>query len=143
MSDPIIERYKAFWSENATTTDFIGMSKVLRGLLTYCKAQYGDISDQIELITEYATELERYLPLMDLDEFVSASKSVTYANRTIKQSGTIQYGSGLSRDPSASEAEELRAASNGLSGSLESGNGGPGNGSDSLIDDLRSEPDDD
>lgn len=141
MSDQIIERYQAFWQQYASETDFLAMSKVLRGLLTYCKSQYGDISDQIELITDYATELERYLPLMNLDEFVSASKSVTYAKRTIKNSGTIDYGAGLSRDVSAEDL--LRESSVEGSGSLDAGNGDTDNGSGNLIDDLRLESDDD
>ncbi len=138
--DHIIERYQAFWQQYAAEANFIAMSKVLRGLLGYCKAQYGDVSDQVELITEYAEELERFLPLMDLDEFVSSSKSVTYAKRTIKNSGTIAYGSGLARDITIDEERLIRESrAQGRTNVADDRS----QGDNTLIDDIRVESSDD
>jgi hypothetical protein len=140
MKDEIIDRYELFWSAAAQEANFDDQSKILRALVTYIKSEYGDVSNFVEMITDKIDELEKYLPLMDLDQFCASSKAIAYGKRSIRTSGNPNYASGLSRDITEEERRELResinASDSARSGDLNGEGDGSGDGGNDLLDDA-------
>jgi hypothetical protein len=106
--DPIIVRYQMFWEAASQKADFEDEAKILRSMVTYIKGEYGDVTNHVDLIMDLITELDKYLPLMDLDQFCAASKAISYGKRSIRISGSPSYASNLSRDITEDEREQLR-----------------------------------
>jgi len=141
-NDPIIEQFNGFWSAASNEVDFQEQSKVLRGLVTYIKTQYNDVSNHAELITGMSDELERYLPLMSVDEFISATKAISYVRRSIRTSSLPDYGAGLSREISDEERDQLRVANDASDRDRAESIGPEDSEPGDFIDDLRAESDD-
>jgi hypothetical protein len=112
IKDEIIERYELFWSAAAQDANFDDQAKILRALVTYIKSEYGDLSNHVDLVMSKIEELDKYLPLMDLDQFCASSKAISYGKRSIRVSGSPNYASGLSRDISAEEQRQLTESIN-------------------------------
>ena len=128
-----------FWSAAAQDANFDDEAKILRALITYIKSEHGDLSDYIELIMKKIDELDKYLPLMDLDQFCAASKAISYGKRSIRTSGSPNYASGLSRDVTEEERRELResldASDSARAGDINGEGNGSGDDRNDLLDD--------
>jgi hypothetical protein len=142
-TDPIIERYQAFWESSSQDADFESQSKILRSLITYIKGEYDDVSDYVELLLDLISELDKYLPLMDLDQFCAASKAISYGKRSIRVSGNPTFASGLSRDITEEERKQLRESINASDRDRAQGANGAGNDAGNDFSDLLDDNDGD
>ena len=108
MNQPIIDRYRSFWVTYSAEADFVSMAKCIKGILTFC-----DLKSMPELVEEaerMCAELERYQPLMDLDEFTTCTKVIIYARRRIELTRGTRYAARLSAALTDAELAELRSA---------------------------------
>jgi len=109
-SEVIITRIRAFWMSFAESDlDFRQMGQLLRGAFRVCDFKRNpEFLGEIESMTD---ELERYLPLMNLKEFLYCTQAIKYARTQILFRRGSLYATGLSRQLSEDERALLRAPS--------------------------------
>lgn len=110
MSDVVIGQIRAFWhSYSGLALDFYQMGQLVRGTFRLIDFKlYPAFLDEVEAMTN---ELERYLPLMNLKEFLYNTGAIRYARKQIQLRRGIVYAIGLSRQLSDEERAIIRGSS--------------------------------
>ena len=101
MNQAAIAKLRLLWGEYSIVTDFAAMGKLVRSsftLIEFSKAP--NVLDELERMTN---ELQRYIPLMGLEEFLYCTRAIQYARRQIQNRRGKRYALGLSRELSAAD----------------------------------------
>jgi hypothetical protein len=106
MNEAVINQIRSFWrSYSESTLDFSSMGQLVRGAFKIINFKAApEMLDELEKMT---LELEKYLPLMDLKEFLYCTSVVRYARTQIQLRRGISYATGLKGEFSAADRDEL------------------------------------
>jgi hypothetical protein len=103
----VLTQVREFWASfSGPSLDFFSMGKLIRG--TFRIIDFKKHPQFLEEVEAMTNELERYLNLMNLKEFLYNTQAIRYARAQIQLRRGITYATGLSRQLSDQERELIR-----------------------------------